>query len=231
MSRGTAQMMASFADEGSLSTTTQLQTISDSTSASQTFKSLFEHPLVFEKATTQALNTSIGLNGRYTPLNKPFVMEHGKSSVTNGFSTYRSASDGVKKEDGDELDQSENGIISEGKVKQRISTRWAHILPRPPGLKNYGNTCYMNSTLQALMHVPPLVQYLLSGTHGTKCMISHLFREVDVLGDNSVRQCVMCRMERHARDSYPQSSVVRHSVIEPYGFVGKLGGTSSSIPI
>jgi len=169
-------MMASFAEDGGLSTVAQLQSIGDSTSASQTLKSLFEHPLVFERATTQALNSSIGLNGRYTPLNKPFVMENGISNIIkNGFSTYHmssSAGNGEENKDEEEGDHFVNGILSEAKVKQPISTRWSHIFSRPPGLKNYGNTCYMNSTLQALMHVPPLVQYLLSGTHGTKCRIS-----------------------------------------------------------
>ena len=38
------------------------------------------------------------------------------------------------------------------------------------GLKNLSNTCYLNATLQSLMHIPPLVTYLLGGKHGA-CVV------------------------------------------------------------
>jgi len=33
------------------------------------------------------------------------------------------------------------------------------------GLKNFSNTCYLNATLQALIHVPPFVAWILGGKH------------------------------------------------------------------
>lgn len=38
------------------------------------------------------------------------------------------------------------------------------------GMSNMGNTCYLNSTLQALFHVPALVNWLLSETSHQNCV-------------------------------------------------------------
>ena len=43
------------------------------------------------------------------------------------------------------------------------------------GMKNMGNTCYLNSTLQALFHIPAFVNYLHSGGHDKECGISGNF--------------------------------------------------------
>jgi hypothetical protein len=162
--------MPSFGEQDA---TTVLQTITSSSLASDTIKSVLENPLKFERAN---VGVTTGLNGRYIPLNKPFYRPGGTvNGAQNGMAVHQGSSMGAKGLDGSEESKDDGIINGEGSVQQseteKISTEWHRILQRPPGLKNFSNTCYMNSTLQALMHIPPLVSFLLSGIHGSICMI------------------------------------------------------------
>ncbi|ORY78617.1 hypothetical protein BCR37DRAFT_331247, partial [Protomyces lactucae-debilis] len=81
-----------------------------------------------------------------------------------------------------------------------LKQSWPSVVSAPPGLHNLGNTCYLNSTMQCLMHVPGLVLYLLSSQHSETCRMNH---------------CVLCRLEDHAKKVFPANGTKRGQPFTP----------------
>lgn len=73
------------------------------------------------------------------------------------------------------------------------------------GMINLGNTCYLNSTLQALFHVPSMANWLMSDTtHMDRCDIADA-------------GCIICAMAKTLHDSQTSQSAIR-----PYYVYSKL---------
>jgi len=56
--------------------------------------------------------------------------------------------------------------------KEQVQVGYNRMTGAGSGMRNMGNTCYLNSTLQALFHIPAFVNYLHSGGHDKECGIS-----------------------------------------------------------
>ncbi|XP_062243335.1 serine/arginine repetitive matrix protein 5-like, partial [Platichthys flesus] len=86
----------------------------------------------------------------------------------------------------------------------QLNLKWTQVHPIGAGLKNMGNTCFLNSTLQCLTYTPPFANFLLSGLHSKTCHLSGF--------------CMMCCMENHIIEVFSKSG----NVIKIVGVVNEL---------
>ncbi|CAB3259968.1 unnamed protein product [Arctia plantaginis] len=138
-------------------------------------KSVLLSKIEFEESGDYQSNVLDGLKSKYVVI-RPKKPVHESKLIKKECSSNSQTSDTNK--------NVEEGLPKPKRVLfplEKVHLGWQNAWAAGAGMQNVGNTCYLNSTLQALFHVPALANWLvMEVTHAEKC--------------NQQEACVICGM-------------------------------------
>ncbi|XP_050707295.1 ubiquitin carboxyl-terminal hydrolase 36-like [Eriocheir sinensis] len=91
--------------------------------------------------------------------------------------------------------------------RDKVTLGWRKTFPPGAGMVNLGNTCYLNSSLQALFHIPALANWLLEElqSHTQRCEANN----------TNASFCSVCAMMRTLRATLDRSTpVIKPALIQ-----------------
>ncbi|XP_063535147.1 ubiquitin carboxyl-terminal hydrolase 36 isoform X2 [Cydia strobilella] len=137
-------------------------------------KSMLLSKIEFEESGDYQSNILDGLKSKYVVIRPKKTVLDSKLLKKDG-NAANQASEGNKSEDG--FPKPKRVLFP----VEKLQLGWQGSWSAGAGMQNVGNTCYLNSTLQSLFHVPAFANWLISeGAHAEKC--------------NQQEACVICGM-------------------------------------
>ncbi|KAI0089063.1 hypothetical protein BDY19DRAFT_905998 [Irpex rosettiformis] len=161
----------------------------------EAFNSLLPPPIEFVEGSSSG--TLAVVEGKYKPIN-----ESGSGAPKSG-KTESSESRRNSQAESDKPSSSSTSGVKQ-LYDHPIETSWPSNAVKGCGLVNTGNTCFLNSALQCLLHTPPLINVLLRHGKEDKCASKGAF-------------CMSCSMRELMISCYKAKRPVM-----PYAITSKL---------